>query len=144
MEAVSNDFAQDNFLETIATKSKEAMSNYWVLIDPKSDKNVTNTDIVLCINSHHKSLDNDHEVGVKIEHLGKQVVFYIDHIAHQNQSMIYFKGHTAKGKLVHFVKHSSELKIELQSLKRRSPEEPKSPFGFADWNAYNKAKLSNS
>jgi len=58
--------------------------------------------------------------------------------------MIYFKGQTQNGRLVHFVKPASELKIELQSLQRRASDRSKIPFGFADWDAYEKFKLANS
>lgn len=130
MEAAYNDFV----------KEESVMSNCWVLLDPKSKNKVTNIEIVIWINELHRSLDNDHEVGIKINHLGKQVVFYIDHIAHQNQAMIYFKGHTESGKLVHFVKPTSELSIELQSLQRRSTDTTKLPFGFDSWDDFDNAK----
>lgn len=144
MEALSQDFIEEeNFNLSQVNDKNSDISYFRVLIDRDSDRDVTNTDIVLCINEHHKNLADDQEVGVIIQHLGKQIVFYIDHIAHQNQSMIYFKGHTVNGRLVHFVKHSSELKIELHSLPRRNPETPKAPFGFTDWDSYEKLKLSN-
>ena len=144
MEATYNDFGKEDIFNSISLKSKAAMSNCWMLLDSKLSNDINNTDIVIWINDLHKSLDNDHEVGIKIDHLGKQVVFYIDHIAHQNHSMIYFKGHTESGKIVHFVKHSSEISIQLQTLKRRSPESPKTPFGFNDWDAFDKVKHLNS
>jgi len=145
MEALSQNFVtEDSFKHSNLKNNKADLSSCWVLIDPASEHKVTNTDIVLCINDHHKSLADDQEVGVKIKHRNKEIVFYIDHIAHQNQSMIYFKGHTENNKQVHFVKHSSELKIELQALERRAPETSKMPFGFADWNAYEKFKRLQS
>lgn len=143
MEAVYNDFAKEDIFNTISQKSKAAMSNCWMLLDPKSTNDINNTDIVIWINELHKSLEDDQEVGIKIDHQGNQVVFYIDHIAHQNKAMIYFKGHTENGKIVHFVKHSSELSIELQALKRRCTDIPKTPFGFDDWNDYDMVKRIN-
>ena len=144
MEAVYNDFVKEDIFNTISQKSKAAMSSCWMLLDPKSKNDINNTDIVIWINEQHKSLDNDHEVGIKIDHLGKEIIFYIDHIAHRNQAMIYFKGHTAHGKIVHFVKHSSELSIELQPLKRRSNDTAKVPFGFDSWNDFEMAKKLSS
>ena len=91
---------------------------------------------MIWINDLHKALDDNHEAGIQIEHLGKQVTFYIDHIAYKNHSMIYFKGHTEIGKQVHFVKNISDLSIRLLGLKRRDTQQLKTPFGFADWAVY--------
>ncbi len=143
MEALSQKFEEEYFDHSSINPNPE-MSDAWVLIDPDSKQQLSNIDFVLCINEYHKSLSDDLEVGVKIAHLGKQILFYIDHIAHQNKSMIYFKGHTISGRLVHFVKHSSELKIELKALPRRHNDKPKFPFGFDTWNAYEKVKRLHS
>jgi hypothetical protein len=144
MEATCANFTKEDILTTFSQKSKAAISRCQMFINPKSNNNINNIDIVIWINELHRILDNNQEVGIKIDHQGKQIVFYIDHIAHQNQSMIYFKGYTESGKLVHFVKHLSELKIQLQTLKSRSSNASKIPFGFNDWDAYEKAKQLNN
>lgn len=141
MEALRKDFSEDSIININSSNDSSNVSSYWALLDRDSKDKITNTDIVLYINDHHKSLDDDHEVGIKIKHLGKDVVFYIDHIAHQNQSMIYFKGHTENGRLVHFVKPSSELNIELQPLKRRTIDTPKTPYGLDSWDDFDELKL---
>ena len=110
-----------------------------MLITPKSTQNVSNTDIVIWINDLHKALDDDHETGIQIDHLGEQITFHIDHIAHKNHSMIYFKGHAENGKQVHFVKHVSDLSIKLLPLKRNSTQ-AKLPFGFDNWEEFEKQK----
>ncbi len=143
MEATCNDFVKEDILNSIHLKSKAAISNCQMLISSKLTKNINNTDIVICINDLHKSLDDEHEAGIQIDHLDKQVTFYIDHIAYKNHSMIYFKGQTESGKLVHFVKHSSDLSIQLKPLKRRLSNQLKTPFGFADWADYENQR-SNS
>ena len=144
MEALCNGFTEDDILDDLHSIYTSKTPNKLVLIDAKTKQKMSNTEIMIRINDLHKSLDNNHEVGIKIDHFGKEVVFYIDHVAHQNKSMIYFKGHTENGRLIHFVKPPSELKIALQPLKRRTMDAPKSPFGFADWDAYEKVKLVNS
>ena len=106
----------------------------------KTNKNINNKDVVVWINDHHKSLDNEHEAGIQIDHFGKQVVFHIDDIAHKNRSLIYFKGRTESDKIVHFVKPVSDLKIQLKTLKRKSSDLQKRPFGFADWDDYEDEK----
>lgn len=140
MEATCSNFEKGDILNSIRLKSKAAISNCQILISSKLTKNINNTDIVIWINDLHRSLDDDYETGIQIDHLGRQVIFYIDHIAYKNNSMIYFKGHTEIGKQVHFVKHYSDLSIELMALKRRVSGQEKSPFGFADWSEYKTAK----
>lgn len=143
MEATCNDFSKEGILESIRVKGKAAIANCQMLISPNPSFNISNTDVVVWINELHKVLDDDHEAGIKINRLGKEVVFHIDHIAHKNHSMIYFKGHTAKGKPVHFVKNASNLNIQLTALKRRSSEQAKTPFGFDNWDEFENLKSKN-
>ena len=140
MEATCDNFAKEDIFNSIRLKSKTAITKCQLFISPKSTKNISNTGIVIRINDLHKALDDEHEAGIKIDHLGKQVTFYIDHIAYKNHSMIYFKGHTENGKVVHFVKHYSDLSIQLMALKRSLPDQQKTPFGFADWADYENEK----
>lgn len=143
MEATFNDFKKEDILSSIHLKSKTTIANCQTLISPKSTQNIKNTDIVVWINDLHKALGDDYEAGIQINHSGKQVIFYIDHIAYKNRSMIYFKGHTESGKMVHFVKHLSDLNIELTPLKRRVSNQQKTPYGFADWEDYEKEKANS-
>ena len=140
MEATCEDFANEDIFNSIRLKGKAAISNCQMLISPESTNNISNTDIVVWINDLHKALDDKHETGIQIDHLGKQTVFYIDHIAHKNAKMIYFKGQTENGKQVHFVKHLSDLSIQLMPLIRRASDQLKTPFGFADWAEYENEK----
>ena len=136
MEATYEDFSNKDIFNSIRLKSEEAISNCPLLISPKSTKNISNTDIVILINDLHIALDDEHEAGIQIDNSGKQTTFYIDHIAHKNNAMIYFKGKTENGKQVHFVKHLSDLSIQLKPLTRRTSDQLKTPFGFADWAEY--------
>ncbi|GAA0405922.1 hypothetical protein GCM10009133_13220 [Cocleimonas flava] len=140
MDATCRIFEKEDIINTIRLKSQEAVSNCQILISAKLIKNINNTDVVVWINDLHKSLDDDYEAGIQIEHQGKQVTFYIDHIAYKNNAMIYFKGHVDSGKQVHFVKSSSELNIQLIALKRRITGQQKTPFGFTDWAEYKEKK----
>lgn len=133
MDATCDGFTDKDIFNSIRLKGKAAIANCQMLISPNSTSDISNTEIVIWINDLHKALDDNHETGIQIEHLGKQTTFYIDHIAHKNHAMIYFKGHTESGKQVHFVKHLSDLSIQLMPLARRSSDLEKTPFGFADW-----------
>lgn len=136
MEVNKNNLAQQSHIDV------DKRTDFQTFINPQSINNINNQRIVTWINELHKSLDADLEVGIKIDHAGEQIVFHLDHIGHANPSMIYFKGHTESGDLVHFVKHQSQLNIELLKLKRRAPNAAKSPYGFSDWEAYEKNKYN--
>lgn len=140
MEATFNDFEKEGVLNSIQLKSNVTLANCQMLISPKSTHNINNTNIVIWINDLHKALDDDYEAAIEINHLGKKIVFYIDHIAYKNRSMIYFKGQTEAGKPVHFVKHLSDLNMQLMALKRRDTDQDKIPFGFVDWEDYENQK----
>lgn len=134
MEVNNKNFAQQTYqdihnsidLDEHAAVLDSDNSDFQALINPQSKNDISNKKIVTWINELHKSLDSDHEAGIKIDHAGEQIIFHIDHIGHANPSMIYFKGYTESGDLVHFVKHQSQLNIELLKLKRRTPHAQKS------------------
>ena len=150
MEVKNKNFSQKTYqdihnsidLDECARVSDHDSSDFQALINPLLINNISNKQIVTWINELHKSLDTDHEAGIKIDHAGEQIIFHIDHIGHANPSMIYFKGYTESGDLVHFVKHQSQLNIELLKLKRRTPNTSKNPYGFTDWEAYEKNKYN--
>ena len=144
MDITCDDLATEDIFNSIRLKSKAAITNCQMLINPKSDEKISNTNIVIWINDLHKALDDEHEAGIQINHLGKKIVFYIDHIAHKNAKMIYFKGHTENGKPVHFVKHLSDLSMQLKPLTRRASDRLKTPFGFDNWaeHEYEKSKIA--
>ena len=111
-------------------------------IHPKVADDFSNQRIVTWINEFHKSLSDKFEVGIKLDHLGKKVSFYVDHIGHSNASLISFRGHQENGEKVQFVKHLSQVSIELLSLNRRTVDQPKTPIGFTSWLEYEDEKYT--
>jgi hypothetical protein len=82
------------------------------------------------INDFDESLDNEHEVGVKLVSFGQTVVFRVEDVGYHNPSLIVFHGRMDDGNPVTLVQHVSQISFLLTSLKRPNPQEPKVPFGF--------------
>ena len=127
MEVSCTSFKEEDFLKSIVNNTDS----------------INTIDVVILINELHKSLSDEYEAGLQINRTGKNVLLYIDHIAHKNNSMIYFKGQTKGGKQMHIVKHLSDLDVELVPLDRRLKKEQKTPLGFANWEEYENEKLKN-
>jgi uncharacterized protein DUF6173 len=82
------------------------------------------------INDFNESLDNEHEVGVKLVTFGQAVVFHLEDIGYWNPSLISFKGKTEEGNPVELIQHVTQISVLLTKLPRDNPDEPKRPIGF--------------
>ncbi len=86
--------------------------------------------LVKWINDFNASLDNEHEVGVRLVSFGQTVVFHLEDIGYWNPSLICFKGKTEQGNPVELIAHVSQISILLTKLPRENPSVPKRPIGF--------------
>ena len=86
--------------------------------------------LVKWINDFNASLDNEHEVGVRLVSFGQTVVFHLEDIGYWNPSLITFSGKTEEGKPVELIQHVSQISILLTRLPRENPSTPKRPIGF--------------
>jgi hypothetical protein len=77
------------------------------------------------------SLDNAHEVGVRLVSFGQTVVFHLDSMGYYNPSLISFHGYTEDGNPVELIQHVSQISILLTKLTRKDPLVSKKPIGFA-------------
>jgi hypothetical protein len=82
------------------------------------------------IQAFDETLDQDHEVGIRLVTFGQAVTFYVDDIGYHDPSLILFHGTTEGGDRVMLVQHVSQISFLLIAMKRQNPEEPKKPFGF--------------
>lgn len=73
------------------------------------------------------SLDQDHEVGVRLTGVGQAVAFRLAGLGFYNPSLVTFSGHTEDGSPVHLIQHVSQISIVLTKLKRPDPSTPKEP-----------------
>jgi hypothetical protein len=82
------------------------------------------------IDEFDRTLDAEHEVGVRLVSFGQTVVFHLEGIRCWNPSLILFIGRTDEGHPVELIQHVTQISILLMTLPRRNPGEPKQPIGF--------------
>jgi len=82
------------------------------------------------INEFNDSLDNNHEVGVRLVNFGQSIVFHLKTLGFLNPSLIRFGGHTEGGDPVELIQHVSQISVLLMKMTRTNPDEPKRHFGF--------------
>lgn len=86
--------------------------------------------LITWINEFDKSLDNDHEVGVRLVSFGQSVVFHLTDIGYWNPFLISFTGTTDDGDPVELIQHVNQISILLMKLPRKNPKDKKQPIGF--------------
>jgi len=82
------------------------------------------------IRNFDASLDQEHEVGVRLVNFCQTLVFHLAGMGYSNPSLITFNGVTDNGEPVELIQHVSQLSVLLMKLPRREPEKPKQPIGF--------------
>ena len=76
------------------------------------------------------SLDEAHEVGIRLVSFGQAITFHLHELGYWNPSLIIIKGTMETGEPVELIQHVSQISILLTKLPRQNPEEPKKPMGF--------------
>jgi len=77
-----------------------------------------------------KSLNQEHEVGIKLVNFGQTVQFTVHNIGYYNPKLICFYGETPDGLAIQLIQHVNQINFLLTAVKRKNPEEPKRPIGF--------------
>lgn len=77
-----------------------------------------------------ETLDQDHEVGVRLVTFGQTVIFHVERIGFSNPALVFFHGTTDAGQRVALVQHVSQLSFLLIAMPKLDPNQPKRPFGF--------------
>lgn len=77
------------------------------------------------------SLDQDHEVGMRLVTFGQTITFHVTCMGFHNPSMITFSGNLESGDPVELIQHVSQISFLLVKMARPNPDQPKKPFGFA-------------
>jgi Family of unknown function (DUF6173) len=77
------------------------------------------------------SLDQGHEVGVRLVSFGQSIIFHLQNMGYWNPSLLFFIGVTDDGNPVQLIQHVSQISVLLMKLPRRDTSKPKQPFGFA-------------
>ncbi|MGO9611951.1 MAG: DUF6173 family protein [Dissulfurispiraceae bacterium] len=82
------------------------------------------------INNFDSSLDEEHEVGVRLVSFGQTILFHLKGMGYWNPFLISFSGTTDDGDPVELIQHVNQISILLMKLPRKDPEKPKRPIGF--------------
>src|ERR1051325_1113573 len=77
------------------------------------------------------SLDQEHEVGVRLVNFGQSIVFHLQDMGHWNPSLLFLIGVTDDGNPVQLIQHVSQISVLLMRVPRKDTSKPKQPFGFA-------------
>lgn len=88
--------------------------------------------IVKEIKAFESTLDDTHEVGMRLVHFGDSMQFHVTAIKYINPYLLLFFGHLDDGSPVELIQHISQLSFLIVKLKRLHPEKPKRPIGFLD------------
>ncbi len=72
--------------------------------------------LIKWINDFHTSLDEEHEVGVRLVSFGQSIVFHLDNIGYWNPYLISFSGITEDGQPVELIQHVNQISILLMKL----------------------------
>jgi hypothetical protein len=86
--------------------------------------------LVQWINDFDATLDEEHEVGVRLVSFGQTVIFHLDNIGFWNPSLIRFYGVTDDGSPVELIQHVNQISVLLMKLPRKDPSQPKRRLGF--------------
>ena len=86
--------------------------------------------LIKMINDFDKSLDQNHEVGVRLVTFGQTITFSVEDIGYWNPSLIRFYGKSEDGTPVELIQHVTQISFLLMALKRNNPDEPKRKIGF--------------
>ena len=81
------------------------------------------------IRDFEKSLDNDHEIALKLASFGSAVTMVVTSIGYQNPDMLYFYGYV-NGKDSQLIQHANQLNFLITSVEREDKTKPARRIGF--------------
>jgi hypothetical protein len=77
-----------------------------------------------------ESLDEGHEVGIRLVSFGQAITFHLANVGYCNPSLMFFSGVTEDGNPVELIQHVSQISVLLMKVKRLDPTKPKPKIGF--------------
>ena len=76
------------------------------------------------------TLDEAHEVGIRLVSFGQSVTFSLQAMGYWNPSLISFSGVLQDGSPVELIQHVTQISVLLMKLPRTDPSKPKRHVGF--------------
>ena len=84
------------------------------------------------IEEFEKSLDKDHEVGIRLVSFDKNLTINVSNIGYFNPSLIIFEGELEDGSKVKLIQHISQINFLLLAVKKRHKSKRKIGFQYID------------
>ena len=81
------------------------------------------------IRDFENSLDDEHEVALKLASFGQSITLSVVSIGYQNPDILIFHGYVGEESAT-LIQHISQLSFLLSSAKKRVPNEPPRRIGF--------------
>jgi hypothetical protein len=80
------------------------------------------------IQAYAATLDEAHEVGLRLMSSGQPVTFHFEGMGYADPSLISFTGATDAGEPIELIQHVSQISMLLTTVPRLHPEKPKGEF----------------
>ena len=124
----------DSFFDSSVAEIKrlEAM-NYATAMRSARDYELadyTHEVVLKRIKEFEESLDDDHEVALKLASFGQSVTMNVTGLGYSNPSTLVFHGYVG-GQSATLIQHLSQLNFLLLSVKKADPAMPPRRIGFA-------------
>lgn len=81
------------------------------------------------VSEFQNSLDDEHEIAIKLASFGSTVTMIVTDIGYQNPDILYFYGYV-NGKDAQLIQHASQLNFLLTSVEREDKTKPARRIGF--------------
>jgi len=85
--------------------------------------------IMESIQDFEKSLDDNHEIALKLTHVGQAITLLVEDIGYLNPSLLQFQG-TVNGKSAVLMQHVSQINFLMIAVPKLEPSKPPCRIGF--------------
>ena len=112
----------------------KAISKISSTLKPIEIRNYRNADYqyeILCkdIKEFEQSLDDEHEVALKLASFGQSITLNVTNIGYSNPSLIHFYGYVGNDK-AHLIQHVNQLNFLMIATPKIDPQKPARRIGF--------------
>jgi hypothetical protein len=81
------------------------------------------------ISEFEKTLDDDHEIALKLTHVGQAVTLQVTDIGYANPCLMYYHGYVGEQKSL-LIQHVSQVNFLIVAVPKRIPDKPPNRIGF--------------
>lgn len=86
--------------------------------------------LIEMIAEFESSLDEHHEVGIRLVSFGQNVTLRVEGIGYHNPSLIRFFGSAEGGASMELIQHVNQISFLLMAVKKADPANPPKRIGF--------------